>query len=651
VLLVDWLHSVSPGASRSAAWRAVAARSAGARSGWSAALVAAVPVVWLAFGQGGYFATAWGWATVGFLWISAVALVLRRTMSAGRLDGLFVGGLAALAMWMLVSRAWSVAPSESVLEAQRGLIYVVAGAALVMVADRRSVGALLGGLLVAVALVCAYALATRLFPEFDSGVRPLGSYRLAEPLGYWNALGLLAAMGTVLAVALAATATSRAARALVGALPVVLLPTLYLTFGRAAWLSLAVGLAATLVAAGGRRLSTVAVIVVVAPGSALAVVLAARSPALTAAGAPAAEIADEGWRLAAAIVALCALVAVGTLSLPSVTAALGRLSLPRVRAAIAGASLAAVLAGAMVVGVVAGGGPGRVLDRAERSFSAPPAPIEGQRRLLTVQGQGRGEAWRVAWDAARSRPVVGIGAGGFGQRWLAARRQPFAFRDAHNLYLETLAELGAVGLALLVGALMAPALAAWRARAHPLAPAAAGGLMVYLVHAGLDWDWEMPAITIAALVCAVAALALARPARAHALRWPARAAGLTVAAALAALALVGLVGNGAVGASVAALRAGDPVASEREAIRASRWAPWSAEPWRWMGEARLARGDTAGARHAFAAAVRREPRNWTFWYGLALASDGVARRAALFHAWALNPRGDEVRALTDRPRR
>ena len=73
---------------------------------------------------------------------------------------------------------------------------------------------------------------------------------------------------------------------------------------------------------------------------------------------------------------------------------------------------------------------------------------QGQRE----RGQGRAAAWRVAWDAARSRPVVGIGAGGFEQRWLAARRQPFAFRDAHNLYLEMLAELGAVGLALLLAA-------------------------------------------------------------------------------------------------------------------------------------------------------------------------------------------------------
>jgi O-antigen ligase len=607
-----------------------------------------VPVLWLAFGQGGYFATAWGWAAVGFLWVAAIALVLRRTMSAGWLDVLFVGGLAALATWMLVSSAWSVAPSESVLDAQRALVYVAAGAALVIVADRRSVDALLGGLLAAVVLVCAYALTTRLFPEFDSGARPLGSYRLAEPLGYWNALGLLAAMGTVLAIALAATARSRAARALVGALPVVLLPTLYLTFGRAAWLSLAAGLAATLVVARGRRLSTVAVMVVVGPGSAVVVAVAARSPALTAAGAPAAEITADGWRLAAAIVALCGLVGIGTLSLPWVTATLGRLTLPRAHAAIAGASLAAVLAGAVAVGIAAGGGPGRLLDRAGRSISAPPAPIEGQRRLLTVQGQGRAAVWRVAWDAARSRPVVGIGAGGFGQRWLAARRQPFAFRDAHNLYLETLAELGVVGLALLLAAFAAPALAAWRARAHPLAPAATGGLVAYLAHAALDWDWEMPAVTIAALVCAVAALALARPPLARAPRWPARAAGLAVAAALAALAVVGLVGNGAVGASVAALRAGHPAAVEREAIRASRWAPWSGEPWRWIGEARLARGDSAGARRAFAAAVRREPRNWTFWYGLAVASDGAARSTALSHASALNPLSDEVRALNDR---
>jgi O-antigen ligase len=86
-------------------------------------------------------------------------------------------------------------------------------------------------------------------------------------------------------------------------------------------------------------------------------------------------------------------------------------------------------------------------------------------------------------------------------------------RDAHSLPLETLAELGLVGFALLaawaVGVIRAAA-RAWRAQ-----PAAAAGLaaalLVWAVHACLDWDWEMPALTLVALLLAAALVGLSAP--------------------------------------------------------------------------------------------------------------------------------------------
>ncbi|HYT50946.1 MAG TPA: hypothetical protein VEL10_01935 [Gaiellaceae bacterium] len=47
-------------------------------------------------------------------------------------------------------------------------------------------------------------------------------------------------------------------------------------------------------------------------------------------------------------------------------------------------------------------------------------------------------------------------------------RSPAKVRDAHSLYVETLAELGPIGLALLSAALVVPLVAAVRARRHPL---------------------------------------------------------------------------------------------------------------------------------------------------------------------------------------
>jgi hypothetical protein len=633
---------------RSGPGAAVESMASGRRSGWPVAVVAGVPVLGLGFAEGGYFATAWGWAALAFLWCGAVTLVLKRKLRIGVLDAVFVGDLAALLMWTLASTIWSASPSESVLEVQRGLVYLAAAATLVVVVERRSVGWLLGGLLGAIGLTCGYGLMTRLFPRTFGVSEPLGAYRLAEPIGYWNALGVLAAMGAVLAFGLAVPA-SRRGRALLGAVLVVLLPALYFTFGRAAWVALGFGLAATFLIARGRRRALGSAIMLIAPWCGVAVALAAGAPALTTSGAPVDEIADAGRRLAVGIAFLAGAAALATLAQPRLEAALSALPLRRVRPAIAGAVIAAALGAALVGCVVAAGGPERLLGSLGNRFSTPPAPTGGHldQRLFSLYGEGRAAVWRVAADGAWTHPVAGIGAGAFEQHWLANRPQPQNFRDAHNLYLETFVELGIVGLALLVTMLAVPVVAAVRAREDPLVPAAAGGLVCYLVHAAFDWDWEMPAVTVAALACAAATLALARPDAARALSWQARAMALAAVVALAAVAIVGLVGNGAVGASIAALRSGDYQRAEREAGRATRWSPWSAEPWRWLGEARLARGDAVGARRSFAHALRRAPRDWALWYGIALTTEGAARRRAIARATALNPLSPDVRSLTD----
>ena len=593
------------------------------RAGWPLALVAGLPVLGLGFAQGGYFATAWGWAALVFLWCTAVALVVRQTIRVGVLDVVSLGGAAGLLTWIVLSATWSASPSESALDAQRVLVYLAALAALVLVADRRSVGWLLGGLLSAIVVVCGYGLATRLFPGTFGISQPLGQYRLAEPIGYWNSLGLLAAMGAVLALALAASGSPRR-RAVAGAMPVILLPTLYFTFGRAAWVALAVGLVTVVSIARGRRRAVIAAGAVVAPWTALAVLAAARSPALTTAGAPLEEVAGAGARLAVGIVLLAAGAAITTVLQPRVERALAALPVPRVRRRAVGAALVAAATIAIAASVAIAGGPKDVIGSLGDRFSTPPAPTGGQldSRLFSLYGEGRAAVWRVAADAAVADPVTGIGAGAFEQEWLAHRPRPQAFRDVHNLYLEALVELGVIGLALLLVMVVPAIVAALRAREHALAPAAAGGLACYLAHAAFDWDWEMPAVTVPALVCAVAALALARPVDAPMLRWPARAAGLAVTAALAAAAIVGLVGNGAVGASIDGLRTGDYGRAEREAAQATRWAPWSADPWRWSGEARLAQGKTTAARRSFEEALQRQPRDWALWYGVALASRG-----------------------------
>ena len=113
--------------------------------------------------------------------------------------------------------------------------------------------------------------------------------------------------------------------------------------------------------------------------------------------------------------------------------------------------------------------------------------------IRTGSTEPRASLWRVAWHHFESHVAFGSGAGTFALAW--ARSGLIDTRggalDAHSLYLETLSELGLVGLALLLVFLALPLARPSRLGAG-LAPVAAGAYVVFVVHAALDWDWEMP---------------------------------------------------------------------------------------------------------------------------------------------------------------
>ena len=132
-------------------------------------------------------------------------------------------------------------------------------------------------------------------------------------------------------------------------------------------------------------------------------------------------------------------------------------------------------------------------------------------RLFSLSGNGRTEYWHTAWQQATTHPVLGGGAGTYDEFWFRHTRIGGTVHDAHNLYLETLAELGPVGLLLLVLALGVPLVAVRRARWSPLAAVVSGAYVAFLLHAAADWDWEMPAVMLTGLFCGIALLAAGRP--------------------------------------------------------------------------------------------------------------------------------------------
>jgi hypothetical protein len=268
------------------------------------------------------------------------------------------------------------------------------------------------------------------------------------------------------------------------------------------------------------------------------------------------------------------------------------------------------------------------------------------RRLFSLSTNGRLTLWSSALDDADASLVRGSGAGSFEEWWARHRPLPSKARDAHSLFLEQLAELGAVGLLLVVVALGTPFVTAWRTRAHPFAPIAFGGFVAFLVHAGMDWDWEMPAVTMCGLAFAGSIFAAAKREEDAIVRMaPARLVGVCLLLVAGALAFVAMNGNRALAQARSAANADDMAAATGHARTAARWAPWSSEPIAIQADAALERGDLVLARTLYGDAIRKDGQDWEYWLGLALASDGTARRRALARAVQLNPLAPAIRQL------
>jgi hypothetical protein len=597
--------------------------------------------------NGGYFSTAWGWGTLASLWLVIILLLVADRVELGRLELLLLGSLGTFLCWVGASAAWSVSGPAVVRELERGLLLltVLTGA---MLLARHHMRPLLGGVLGGIVIACAFGLATRLFPEQLGSFNAVAGYRLDEPLGYWNAVGLFAAMGTLLALGFAARGRSITTRAFGAAAPVILLPTLYFTFSRGGWFALAVGSAAA-VAIDRRRLQLAATALALLPFGALAVWLCAREPDLnrTAAALPGAS--SEGRRLAITLLVIAAVTAcVGlAIMLGERKIRVGRL----VRLLFAGL-LTVVLLGVVGSFIVHYGGPQHVATRTYDAFKSPPVSVSSSQsldnRLFSLSGSGRLTQWRVALDDYRLHRVLGSGAGTYEIFWNQDRPTgTWKIRDAHNLYVEVLAELGPIGLALLVLTLSIPIYAAFRVRWHPLVPIALGAYVAYLLHAAVDWDWEMPALTIAAFLCGVAILVVARKERdRRELSRPVRIPSVAAATAVAAFAFVGLMGNLAISAANNAAADRNWNESAKQAHRAIRWAPWSAEAWQLLGNAQYALGKRNDAYRSLMHGVRKDPNNWSIWFDAASAAPSKELELKAYNrAAALNPLGPDIEML------
>jgi O-Antigen ligase len=452
----------------------------------------------LAFFSGGYFprprlvAAIVVWALV--LGLAAAGPALLPRSGPGRLA---LGGLVALTGLSALSILWAPQAGPAVQSVQRLVLYT--GALLLAAALLRHPHiqrAVEPALAAGTAIVIGYGLSGRILPgliELDRSLSAGG--RLEQPLTYWNAEGALAAMGLVLCARLAGDRSRpRAVRWIAAGAGPVLAAGLYLSYSRGALAVAVLGLLVLLAAAPSRAQFQAAAAVAFAGAAAAA--CSELLPGVSALAGSDSERARDG------------LVMLGVLAVAAAAAILVVARTPaeperaprwhRGLAPAAWAAAAAVAAGLVIGGV------------AERPSEEELAAGAGAGRLASVTSN-RYEYWRVALGAFADEPLTGVGAGGFRAVWLQERPLPETVRDAHSLEFEVAAELGVLGLlalaAMVGGAAVAARRALVRRRAQAAGPLAA--LVVWSLHASIDWDWQMPAVTLPALVLAGLLIALA----------------------------------------------------------------------------------------------------------------------------------------------
>jgi tetratricopeptide (TPR) repeat protein len=451
-----------------------------------------------------------------------VALAAARE-TRGRIQALGVAAaiaLFALAAYTALSVGWSLAPSNSWLEANRTLAYAAlfAGAiALVQItADRwRSV---IVGVLTATLAVCVYGLASKVFPaSLDAVVKTSEFARLQVPFYYWNAFGLTAAFGIAPCLWLGARREAHGVLAALAAPALtLLLIALVLAYSRGAVLAAVIGTAVWFVFVP-LRLRGLALLAIAGVPAAAVVAWTLRQPALADDHVALAARIGPGHTLGLLLVAAVVL---------SFAAALGlrfasdRSPLPAARRRLLSIAVAVLLALVPVAGVAA-------LAHSSRGFSGEIShgwhelttangaqPGNGANRL-TAGGSQQALYWSYAIKVFNTNPGVGAGAGAYpvaDQRFMTG---PALAVNAHGYVFQTLADLGIAGLALslLLAALW---LAAALRSIGPLRPRAPGvasperiGLVTmvavvvtFVVHSAVDWTWFVPGDAVIALLCA-----------------------------------------------------------------------------------------------------------------------------------------------------
>jgi hypothetical protein len=572
-----------------------------------------------------------------------VALARIPTPRVGRSGALVVGAAVALTIWIGATMWWSIAGDRSWEAFNKAVAYCAfLGLGVMLAAVGRRFAARLPASMLSVVIgaTVVWALIAKAVPALD----PEGDRvaRLREPVGYWNALALLADIAIVLGLWLGTTREHRRVIRVGGALLVYAATlALLLTLSRTGVVAGAVVVVVWLVV-GHERLGS-GLLLVAAAGPAIVVgAWAFTRPALTEDVATRSDRVSDG-------AAFGALALAGALVVTGLVVFGLRRSLDASARRRVGRSLIALAA---VLVVATGGAAAVAAADAVSSGRNCSEVVNDPSRLGSLDPNLRLCWWGEAWDVFAHHGPEGAGAGTFAIARKRFRQDARSVVQPHSVPLQQLADGGVVGLGLFLALVVAAAAAcvcALRRLSGPERAAAAALLAApaaYLVHALVDYNWDFLAVTAPTMVALGVLTGAGREARAKRSR-PFVAVGVVVVAVVVLVSFTSpRLADRAERESTNALVDGDFDRAQDRARWAHFFNPLSASPHVALARVAERQGVRWRAERSYIRAVELQPENPETWYALGIFEFDVREnRCAAYrflnNAYTLDPVGNQ----------
>jgi hypothetical protein len=622
-------------------------------------LVVAAATFGIAYDNGSYFLPSRNTLAIAIWWTVIVGIVLGLLTAKNlpRASLAVAGVLAALAAWTFASVFWAPSAENAFNEFNRVSLFLGVFVLVVLAAKRHTIKWWCAGLEIAVALIALVALISRFFPGTfpDQGLAILGvPNRLSFPLGYWNGLAIFVALGIPLLLHTVVSNRNAVVRGLAIALIPAIVSVMYLASSRGGVGAALIGIIA-FVALTDKRWSAGLALLWAGLGSVAAIaVLVSRNELVN--GPFGTSLVERQGRSAAILVVLaCALAVAGYAVSRVFTSRLNIQPNPWL-----GRGLVISLVVVAFAGIVASHPIAQFQE-----FKRSPEPISStdyvRSHLLSGRGSGRWQFWASSIDQWESHPVLGNGAGSYESWWL--KHAPFFFpvKDAHSLYLQSLGELGVIGLlltlGLTIGGTSIGVVRTLRNSGEERVTLAAltASFAAFSVAAGIDWMWELTVVTMFALILLALLSGAAGNSRSSlkvvdengSRLGRRRRFGLGVTALVGVWLLicaqgVPLFAQLRIKDSEAAVNRGDTAAAIRAAMDAKNLQPWASSPYLQLALVYEKEGLITEAHKSIKSAIKRDPQNWQLWYDAAKIEIGLGDAAgaqkSLGHAYSLNPK-------------